>query len=395
MRAQNRSSEPAPADSLLRPGVIEREGLDQLLDALRARGFTVIGPAVRQGAIVYDEIHSVDDLPAGWRDEQDAATYRISKSTDNMLFGYNLGPHSWKRYLHPPTVRLYQAEREASSFRIVPEQAPPPRLAFLGVRACELRAMAIQDRVFTAGPYVDPRYRERREQTCVIAVNCSQAGGTCFCVSMGAGPRAPDGYDLCLTEVVDAARRYFVVEVGTDLGASLLDAVAHEVASDDDMAALESVVARTAAQMGRVLDVPELPQRLSATLEHPRWDLVASRCLSCGNCTLVCPTCFCTAVRDVSDLNGARAERWRSWDSCFTTEFSYIAGGSVRASPKGRYRQWLIHKLSTWHDQFGMSGCVGCGRCITWCPARIDITEEAAAIGAGALAPVPPEESAQ
>ena len=107
---------------------------------------------------------------------------------------------------------------------------------------------------------------------------------------------------------------------------------------------------------------------------------MAERCLTCGNCTLVCPTCFCTNVEDVGDLTGDHAERWRVWDTCFSVDYSYIHGGSVRPSGRARYRQWLTHKLATWHDQFDSSGCVGCGRCITWCPVGIDITQEVAAI---------------
>jgi ferredoxin len=363
--------------------IIERKDFQHLLKALRSLGYTVIGPTVRDNAIVYDEVEAVEDLPLGRGDTQDAGAYRLSDRGDDALFGYNLGPHSWKQYLHPPALRLYQAERVGSSFRIEPERTEPPKLAFLGVRACELHAMAIQDRVFTGGPYVDPTYQQRRANACVIAVNCSHAGGTCFCVSMGTGPRATSGYDLCLTEVLTPDRQYFVVEVGTSLGAQILDKVPHTAATASDIAAAEEVVAHAAAEMGRTLNTAGLPELLKANLEHPRWEQVANRCLTCGNCTMVCPTCFCTTVQDVTDLTGERAERWRRWDSCFTTDFSYIAGGSIRASGKSRYRQWLTHKLATWHDQFGTSGCVGCGRCITWCPARIDLTEEAAAIRAG------------
>ncbi|MCA8921947.1 MAG: 4Fe-4S dicluster domain-containing protein, partial [Planctomycetes bacterium] len=143
-------------------------------------------------------------------------------------------------------------------------------------------------------------------------------------------------------------------------------------------AAGQRVVAAAAAAIERQLPQDGLPAALAAALEHPRWDDVAARCLTCGNCTLVCPTCFCTDVEDTSDLSGQVAERWRRWDTCFSLDFSALHGGSVRASGRSRYRQWLTHKLSTWHDQFGTSGCVGCGRCIAWCPVGIDITVEAA-----------------
>ncbi len=112
-------------------------------------------------------------------------------------------------------------------------------------------------------------------------------------------------------------------------------------------------------------------------LDHPIWDDIAARCLACTNCTLVCPTCFCSTVEDATDLLGT-ATRTRRWDSCFSSDFSNLHGHPVRSSTRSKYRQWMTHKLSYWYDQFGMSGCVGCGRCITWCPVAIDITAEMA-----------------
>jgi len=132
--------------------------------------------------------------------------------------------------------------------------------------------------------------------------------------------------------------------------------------------------------MGRHLDTEGLKERLDRSYEVPHWDEVAKRCLACGNCTMVCPTCFCATMEDTGDLGNTLTERRRVWDSCFSIEFSYVHGGSVRTSAGARYRQWITHKLAAWHHQFGVSGCVGCGRCITWCPAGIDITAEAAAV---------------
>jgi sulfhydrogenase subunit beta (sulfur reductase) len=134
--------------------------------------------------------------------------------------------------------------------------------------------------------------------------------------------------------------------------------------------------------MGRQMDTNGLKELLQGNPTHKQWDDVAARCLTCANCTMVCPTCFCTTVEDHTDLTGQTAERVRRWDSCFTLDFSYIHGGSVRTETKSRYRQWMTHKLASWIDQFGTSGCVGCGRCITWCPVGIDITAEVAAIRA-------------
>jgi sulfhydrogenase subunit beta (sulfur reductase) len=343
----------------------------------------VLGPTLRDGAIVYDELESADELPSGWTDVQDAGVYRLRQRQDDARFGYAVGPHSWKQFLFPPRVRLWRATRaDSGDFDV--DDTPPERgpFAFLGVRACELHAIAIQDRVFIGGAYVDADYAARRKDAFVVAVNCFEPGGTCFCVSMGTGPRAEAGYDLALTEILDGEHR-FLVEVGSERGAELLQELPHRNAEETDVAAAELAVAGAAERMGRELDARDLRDLLAATLEHPRWDEVASRCLTCGNCTLVCPTCFCSSIEDTADLAGNRAERTRSWDTCFSIEHSYIHGGDIRPSARSRYRQWLTHKFGTWHDQFGTSGCVGCGRCISWCPVGIDVTEELAALGRG------------
>ncbi|MCS6816462.1 MAG: 4Fe-4S dicluster domain-containing protein [Blastocatellia bacterium] len=390
--------------------LLERQHVDLLLEALAHKGYRLVGPTVRDGAIVYEELTSAADLPIGWTDEQDGGSYRLKKRNDQALFGYVVGPHSWKKFLFPPTLKLFTARRTEGGFEIISDEAVPssafrdpqpsrpnpqsegsssvphpPKFAFIGVRSCELHAIAIQDKVFLGGAYVDPTYKERRENAFIVAVNCGQAGGTCFCVSMNTGPKATFGFDLALTEIIEPERHYFVVEVGTDRGAEILQELPHRPAREEEMRLAQQIIARTAMQMGRTLDTTDIKDLLYRNYEHPRWDQVAARCLTCANCTMVCPTCFCSTVEDVTDLSGEHAERWRKWDSCFTMDFSYIHGGSVRASAKARYRQWLTHKLATWIDQFGTSGCVGCGRCITWCPVGIDITEEVRAIRASEL----------
>lgn len=355
------------------PAVLGRERLDRLLDAIRRRGFRLVGPVLADGAICYGDISSAADLPAGWTDAQDAATYRLRRRDDQALFGYNVGPQSWKKYLFPAVARLG-----------APAGPEPQRYAFIGVRACELRAIAIQDRVFTGGQHADPGYAANREGAFIVAVNCGQAAQTCFCTSMSAGPRAGQGFDLALTELLDAGDHRFVVETGTARGAEVLAEASVSPAPPGDVTAADAIIERTTAAMGRAMPELDLRDLLYDNLDHPRWDDVAGRCLACGNCTMVCPTCFCFSVEEVTDLAGTGGERQRSWDSCFTLDHSYLHGGPVRASTRSRYRQWMTHKLATWHDQFGTAGCVGCGRCIAWCPVGIDITEEVAAIAADA-----------
>jgi sulfhydrogenase subunit beta (sulfur reductase) len=359
--------------------VVDLEGLGGLVAALGDRGYTVIGPTVRDGAIVFDEVTGLGDLPAGWTDDQDGGSYRLRRRDDDARFGYAVGPHSWKRYLFPPRTMLWRAERSGAGFAVSAADLDVRAFAFLGVRGCDLAAIAEQDKVFL-GDHPDPTYAARRAPAFVVAVNCSTPAATCFCVSMGTGPGVGVGHDLALTELLDASGHRFVVEVGSERGADVLSAVPSRRTTPTDREAAAAQLRQAAAGMSREMVTDGIKDLLYGTYEHPRWDDVAARCLTCANCTMVCPTCFCSTVEDTTDLTGDVAERWRSWDSCFTLDFTELGGHGVRSSTRSRYRQWMTHKLATWIDQFGSSGCVGCGRCITWCPVGIDITEEVRAL---------------
>lgn len=359
---------------------IEVEELGSLITKLAEYGYSVIGPTIRQSAIVYDEVTSLDDLPIGYTDDQEGGSYRLKKRGDEAVFGYNSGPHSWKRFLHPPVRRLWKSMKNETGFEIQEEKPSPVKYAFLGVRSCDLHAILVQDAVFTGGKYTDNSYKSLRENSLIIAVNCSQASGTCFCVSMNTGPRVRSDFDIALTEILGKDEHYFFVEIGSGKGAEIISSLNHRIADDKDESKANEIVDNTARQMGRTMETEGIKELLYRNYENPRWDEVADRCLSCTNCTMVCPTCFCTTVEDITDLTGENAERVQKWDSCFTMDFSYVHGGVIRSSTRSRYRQWMTHKLATWIDQFGTSGCVGCGRCITWCPVAIDITEEVRAI---------------
>ena len=355
-----------------------------MIAALRRRGYQVIGPRLKGGAIAYGPIQEIEDLPIGWTAEQGPASYRLQRRSDAAMFQFAAASNSLKDFIHPSEIRLFSVKREEGAFRILPNTEPSPRYAFLGVRACELAAAGVQDRVLLEGRYSDPVYQARRSGAIIIAVQCTAPSGVCFCTSMGTGPRADAGFDLALTELMDPGAHEFVVEVGTQLGAELLSEIEFSDASTELRTQAQQAVQTAAAGIQRRMDTNGLRELLRDNFDHPQWDDVASRCLACGNCTQACPTCFCVNVEDSTSVTGQTAERWRRWDSCFNLGFSYIHGGSVRVSTKSRYRQWLTHKLSYWHDQFATSGCVGCGRCIAWCPAGIDITQEVAAIRASA-----------
>ena len=371
-------------DMTTAPGFLPRAGLDGLLALLAADGRRIIGPTLRQGAVVYDEIHRASDLPSGWAADQAPGVYRLRQTGTDRQFDYVLGPTSWKHETFPPRVPITIGRRVDGQTTFEDALPTAPDVAFLGVRGCEIAALLTQDAVLAGGPAVDRDYAARRAAALIIAVECVTAADTCFCTSMGTGPEVTTGFDLAMTELDDG----FVVRAGTPAGERLLARLELTPADEGRQSAARSAVAATRERIGDPVPTAGMPARLVAAAGSPRWAEVAERCLACANCTLVCPTCFCTGVTQVSDLDGIDAVAERTWDSCFTLGFARVAGGNFRPRVQDRYRQWLTHKFGTWWDQFGMSGCVGCGRCITWCPVGIDVREELMAVAPPPVATV-------
>lgn len=367
--------------SRARPAVfatLDRHGLDRLVEALRSSGHEVVGPVVRDGAIVFGEIAGVADLPEGWHDTQAPGSYRLEQGSDPSLFGWAVGPHSLKAEAFPSRSVVWRAVSHGDEIVLSEESGPPAATAVFGARPCELAALEVLDRVLEGGSTPDPSYRRRRPRFVIVA-ECGCPSSSCFCTSMGTGPDAHGSFDLALTEIVDEEGQRFLVRAGSSAGAEMLTKLGPPEASEEDVDRRERLLAGAAAAITRRLETDGLRELLARNIEHPRWAEVAERCLSCGNCTLVCPTCFCANVADSTDIFGS-ITRERTWASCFEVDHSYLHGGPIRPDVRSRYRQWMTHKLSSWWDQFGTSGCVGCGRCITWCPVGIDLTEEAAAI---------------
>jgi len=355
---------------------LTRPELQGVFDALHRRGFELIGPILRDEALAFGPIHHLDDIASGWRAETGPGRYRLQPRDDGRLFGAIVGPDSLKKFLHPSRVRLLRAQRSNGTFQILNETKEPPKRAFIGVRPCDAAALARHDRIFTDDQYVDDVYAARRSRAFLVVVQCTESADTCFCESMNSGPRAEAGFDLALTERAAGETTEFLVEVGSPEGAAVLEEVQAQAAPKSWLKEGREATQAAGAAQSRRLPLDQATAVIDAGFDNALWDEVATRCLACGNCTSSCPTCFCVNMEDRSNVDGTVAERWRVWDSCFNQQFTYIHGGVIRFSVKARYRQWLSHKLGRWKEQFGAEGCVGCGRCITWCPGHIDITEE-------------------
>jgi ferredoxin len=356
---------------------LPRSQFQTLLDTLKDAGYRCIGPQVKDRTILFDTIEDADSLPQGMAEEQGPGLYRLISGTSKRNFSWANGPQALKPLLFSPEEKLWSVGRDDEGhmhFTTVVSESE--HIAVIGVRACDLAALRLQDQHFLEGEYVDPYYASRRHGLFLVAVNCSHPASTCFCVSTGDGPETSLGYDLTLSELDDG----FIIQYGSERGRVIHDRLDLGDVTPAMRKAADAEMQQSRASQQRTLPSRNLREDLFANLEHPRWDDVAERCLSCGNCTSVCPTCFCHAEMERPYLDGDSSEHVRQWDSCFTQGHSYIHGMTIRANTRLRYRQWLTHKLGYWHDQYGRSGCVGCGRCIAWCPVGIDITEEAANI---------------
>ncbi len=367
--------------------IMPAEALDSLIASLASRGFETWGPREVDGALSLAPIAGAADLPRGRVERAEAGSVRLVDGPRDAFFDHTLPAQSLKRIVYPPEETLFHVGPDLAP-KETPIEAPP--VAVIGVRPCDLAALDTLTAVFEGGPFADPRYRRRREALLLVAVNCMRPNALCFCASMNSGPRAEGGFDLALDEIIAPDRHVFLVAADGDRGREILAELPGDPATEADRAAArEGSRACAEAQTRRMPEGVE--GLLKRNLEHPLWASVAERCLSCANCTMVCPTCFCGTVEERSSLDGAEAERRRRWDSCFSFEFSYLHGGAARTETASRYRQWMTHKLAHWRDQFGMSGCVGCGRCIGWCPVGIDITAEAAALAASETTEEPAE----
>jgi ferredoxin len=352
---------------------LARENLQTLIDALRGSGYRCVGPQVKNSAIVYDSLNDVSQLPLGMSDRQAPGNYKIQSNEETRNFAWANGPQAIKPYVFAPREDLWRSTQNDKG-RLEFEDLTPAaqKIAILGVRACDLAALFIHDKHFLHEEKKDPYYLARRQQLLLIAVNCTHPAETCFCTSTDDGPRANYGYDIVLSELDEG----YLVHGRSSQGLDIINQLALTPATESQIKTADNEIERAAQQQTRALPSTNLRDKLFANLDHPQWEDIAKRCLACGNCTSVCPTCFCHSEDDVPELDGRSSTYIREWDSCFSQGHSYIHGITIRATTAQRYRQWLTHKLGSWHEQYGRSGCVGCGRCISWCPVGIDITKE-------------------
>lgn len=255
-------------------------------------------------------------------------------------------------------------------------ETPVVKQAVFGIRPCDVHALLALDEVFLSHAPPDPYYQGRRQGTFILAANCIEAGETCFCASMGTGPGLSHDYDLLLTEL----DHEFLLEVGSEPGAALACQLHGKEPTTSDWDLKEHLLQKAAAGSQVTLNTDRLPEIMQSSANHPYWEEVTAKCFACANCTSVCPTCYCADIFDETDLSLHETKRKRRWSWCFLVEFGAVHGGNFRESRIDRLKQFMQHKLNFSVGQYDFFHCVGCGRCIVWCPANIDIAQTARVI---------------
>jgi len=343
------------------------EDLRRLFEEIKRRGYKIIGPKLENSAILLRELSSFDEIPYDCGDEQAPGYYRVIRNGGD----FRNGPDSPKRYLYPPELLLFTIKPDWS---IEHPSHEIPELAFFGIKPCDLAAIKIMDRV--QGSLGDQYYLNLRSKLLIIVENCTNPGGTCFCATMQTGPFASTGFDVAYTRL-DGGLVLF--QPGSDPGVELLSELNLEPATGEHARKLKEVMKNASEKARAGFALENLPEILESAIESKVYEEISERCFGCANCNMVCPTCFCFDVIDEPELDGS-AKRIRVWDGCHSYSYAQVAGGHFRKSLSARYRHWVLHKFVYWLRQFGSFGCVGCGRCITWCPAGIDIREVVAKV---------------
>ncbi|WPM32043.1 4Fe-4S dicluster domain-containing protein [Hydrogenobacter sp. T-2] len=351
--------------------LLSLEGIRELFEALKD-GYIVLAPKLRDGLIALSEVQSLEELPLGYRNIE-APGFCVIEKVEGY-FTYTHPYNSFKSFLHPtelPLIRV-RKEREDLNFQtLVPEEKA---MCLFDIRACDLSALKVLDTVFLyKNPHPDPYYASLREGLFVLAVNCSYATSTCFCTTMETGPEVKEGYDLLITELSEG----FLTEVGSEKGKRIIEKVKDKrEAEGKHFEEKRKILEKTELTMKRAFQTEGLTKRLYERMDAKYWEHIEKRCVACTSCTQACPTCFCFDIIERNNLELEESLRVRVWDSCFSPSFATVHRFNLRQSVHSRYRQWLMHKFAYWVGQFDCFGCVGCGRCITWCPVGIDIREE-------------------
>jgi len=331
--------------------ILTKENLPAFIEELKGE-YEVIGPKRSGDMFVFDHIDESEEL------ELDYPTTRLPP----------------KKIFLPQREPLYEYEKKEGDvvIRDLRERWDKKRV-LLGVHPCDIAGLLCLDKVFGL-EYDDPYYWERRNSTVIIGITCKEPCEHGFCDVMETGPDAARGYDLLMTDI---GGKYYL-RPGSELGEKLLKADYFGEATEDDTRRRDAAIEGVRRKMKTDLDISGIEGRMKERVDDELWSEYTERCVLCGACNFVCPTCHCFTIRDETNFTGTKGRRVRVWDACHFKNFALIAGGlNFRGKKDSRIKHRIYDKLYYSKEKYGEFFCVGCGRCATFCPAEIDIKEVA------------------
>ncbi len=355
---------------------LSRNNFQSLIDYLVEQDYSVIAPTIKQDAIHYQPIHHIDEMVCSYHEQSSAGSYQLVKDQSGKYFNWSNGVSCLKPWFFKPHETLWQLNLNKTPPQyqaIIPKEQ---KKAFIGVRACDLAALQLQDQHFLQDKYLHQQYHANRQQSIFIAVHCAAPSTNCFCTSTEDGPECSQGFDIVMTELESG----FILQGENTFSQKLIDHLPVETVSKQSWQEQDDILKRAKQKIQRAFNPEKVAKKLQQRLHDNIWQDIAEKCLACGNCTLVCPSCFCSKQGDEMPLAGNKVEHIQYWDSCFSEQHSYLGGIVIHQNIADRYKQWINHKLNWWFEQYGRSGCVGCGRCISWCPTGIDFFQQARAL---------------
>ena len=321
------------------------------------------GYKYHNGKVVFGEISGVDEIPLAVSDIQKPGFYRV-------LPGYRFR-HSHcspKDFLLPPEHRVLTVSQ---NYEVVEDiESMDSDIVFFGIKSCDRKAIDILDRILYNK---HPVYTRRRDSVKIIVVEeCLEPGETCFCSAVNAGPTISKGFDIAYARL---DQNTVLFKYGSSVGEKMLRSIGLRKAGKDTIKVyLDMVEKAVSITKSRIPDVKSIQGILrEVASDRDLWEEVSSRCVGCGNCNYVCPTCFCTEIDD--RVGNGFSTRVGIWIGCLTYTYGLVAGGHFRRELFTRYRHFVLHKFLFYPKQVEDIGCVGCGRCITWCPLGIDLRD--------------------
>jgi len=335
------------------------EDLGKLIEVLKAYGYVTYGYKVSRGAVIFDELRNLEDMPLKYRDVQGPGSYRLIEGN-----GVRHSFASPKEVIHPARQELFNVDSNGGV------SYPPiesKKIALVGIKSCDLASIKVMDRILSN----DDSYNARRKEALTIVEECINPGDTCFCGSLGTGPYVSEDFDLAYARIDDD---HVLFKYGSRVGLNLVKRLGLKPASEELVNTYSSLMSeakeKTSPLKFGLSDIEN--SMLKSMSDVDLWKKLSEKCVGCANCNLVCPTCFCTEFLDDLKLDNS-ASRVRFWVGCLSYVYGLVAGTHFRPELYMRYRHFVLHKFLFYRKQIGLVGCVGCGRCITWCPVGIDL----------------------